>query len=357
MSRKRAYIPETPEFFYMPSRSIPRLTLSQTGPRRPQFPSQFSVGSRRTGGYASTVRRGRGARNRTMRDHRIAKMTRKSYRGPLTKKVIKKKLTKMCHFMKQQEATHTRRERYTGSVKSLTNTRTYGNVCFNLGTLQGAMNALRFYDTATDTMKTIDLANGTYNRDVNVSIYRKLTVRNNYHVPCVVSVYSCTPRDSTNNLLLSAFTGGLADQNNPASNSDLMTLKDSDDVKKIWSIKTMFSGVLRAGRQKTFANSVRRFLFDISKNQFDTNQYQKKQGGHCWIISVSGVVGHDSVVGTQQGHIDSGVDYSATATIKIHYDAGKDLNDFSLVDGATAFTNVGRITNQPLAAQQNYQIT
>lgn len=274
------------------------------------------------------------------------------YRGPLTKKVIKRKLKKMCNYMKQHEAVHVHRERFHGNVVSSVKTVEYREVdaagC--LSCVEGAMTGLRFYDPGTDTLVTRNPAAQTFQNDISVQLYRKMMFKNNYQIPCLLQVFSCTPKFDTSNRPLYYFDQGMFDQGNPNNRSPLLFLNDSVELKAAWKCKRVINKVVQPGGMISCSNASKEFKYDNSVADSHNLQYQQKFEGHVWFIRVQGVLGHDTVVVAEQGIMQGGIDYIIDNTYTFKYDAGKDLHDITIDDQtASAFTNGAVCSSRPFA--------
>jgi hypothetical protein len=267
---------------------------------------------------------------------------------------LKRKVARLTKFMNQQRAVHTHRQRVTAKyacgtkVASVSSTDIGGKI----SDIETAMANLRYYDPGTNTLITADAASGTYNRDISVSIYRKFVLKNNYLVPVNLQVFSCIPRDTTNVGPLSLYNSGMQDQGNPGTTSALCYVSDCEDLKHVYNVKALINRVVMPGGTATCRVSTPMFSYTIATNDAHNNSYQKAQGGHVFLIRVTGTLGHDTVVTAEQGLVTAGVDAMLDVTYKFNYDAGKDLNDVSVNDASDTFTNGGQVGNRPTAAQQ-----
>lgn len=278
------------------------------------------------------------------------------YKRIKRRRTYKCKVKKLCKFMKQQQAVHLHRRR---ESRNLIAAEKQTNLfCWNTGgnmtEIQVAMASLRFYDPSTNALVTNDLSSGTYARDVSISIARKIMLRNNYHIDVYVQVWSCTPKESTNVDALQCYNSGLVDQGNPSNQSPLIQFKDSLDLKNLWTCKLMKKGTLKPGESFMAKSFAKQFEFNISTFDEQTEQYQKSQGGHCWVVRIVGAVAHDTVTFSKVGVARSAIDVLVDAETRITYDAGKDLHDISVVDNSDPLLNAGRVSHQPVAAQQGY---
>lgn len=265
-------------------------------------------------------------------------------------------LNKICKFMKHVTSVHKHYERsaahYSCGSKNVEYYESYVG-----GTILGIENAmanLRYFDPTTNDVIVKNPAVGTYNRDINVSIYRKLTFRNNYISPVHVQIYSCTPKESTAITPATARANGLAKQGAPPTDSVLLLPKFSEELRNLWVVKPCYDKILKAGENGWCDNYTKAFDYDISTNDVQTAAFQKRQGGHSWLIRISGVICHDSVQVNELGLGEGAIDCMIDVCFTFKYDSGKDLEDYSVNDISSLFTNTGRFSLKPAALQESY---
>lgn len=280
------------------------------------------------------------------------------HKGPLTKGKIRMKLKSICNFMKSQEATHTHKERAASNLIASSGVTAYGAYDYggSLSRHEAAFANLRFYDPGTNALVSgQDLGAGVYDRNTRMSIFRKMTFRNNYVAPVEIRCYKCKPKRDTSQGPLIYVDAGLADQGDVSKDSPLMFPTDSRQFRDMYSTVTV-KKILQPGKSLVVSDYQPFFQFDISTNQVHNTVYQRKQGGYILMVRVTGVLGHDTVpVPDQVGVTQCGVDWIADTKYVIKYDAGKDLEDYTVVDNSDVFSNAGRFSMKPVAAQETYQ--
>lgn len=282
--------------------------------------------------------------------------------GPQSNKTKKltNRVNRLAKSLKSDQAIHTHRRRNVlaagcnaGEVNNV------GVQSLNTTTLEDAMAFLRYYNPAVPgTLTTADANTGTYNRQIHfASIATKFTVRNNYKVPCHISIYSCTPKHDTNIAPMSFYGSGATDQGGVATTSPLLFPSDIQLVKENWSMKRVKNTLLQPGAQTSASHYLKGIDYNPSVVDTHTLQFQKKYGGHQWVVRIEGVIGHDTVAAdylTMQSQVDTIVDFKFVIT----YDAGVNLNDFSVDDNSSAsFTNSGVVSNKPASSNQAYSLT
>lgn len=248
------------------------------------------------------------------------------------------KVKKLCKFMNQQQATHVHRYRstaqytvsngqqtVTGSVAEGTNAR-----------LEAAMATLRYFDPATNSLVVANPTSGTYQRDISVRIYRRVTMKNNTNAPVRVEIYSCLPKVDTSIEPVTAFVNGLADQGAPSTTSPLVRFKDSIQLKDLWNCKLVKKTTLQPSQTISATKWHKSFDYNFALIDVHALEYQKKYGGHYWAFVLNGVIVHDAttktLVAQGRGDVDCQFDTAWTFT----YDAGKDLHNISVFDASPA---------------------
>lgn len=275
---------------------------------------------------------------------------------------LNRRITALSKSVKSDQAIHTHRRRdflQVGcAVDQVVNTGIEG---INTTNLELAMANLRYYDPAVPgTLVTANASTGTYTRQIHFkSVTQKLTVRNNYQVPCMVTIYAATPKEDTNISAVSFYSSGVADQTiGPmAVTSPLLYLTDIDLVRDNWNIRRVKQIFLQPGSQ-TYAFHATSKPFDYDPSNVDSHnlQFQKKYGAFQFIIRVEGPYGHDTAAAeatTLQAQVEMFVDTKFVIT----YDAGVNLTDFSEDNNAsTTFTNGGVVSNKAVADNQGYSV-
>lgn len=312
----------------------------------------------------SSAKRRRPIKRRLTRPTKFAKKT------ALTKKrrysryrsnrlsLLTKRVNNLTKSVSSDQAKHTHRRRdvlgVAGEIRQASNTVADGTTTT---LLEQVMAFLRYYDPATPgTLVTADAATGTYSRQIHFArISEKLTVRNNYQVPVMVKVYSCTPKVDTNSDPATFFSAGVTDQGASLSTSSpLLSPTDIHNVTRNWNMKLAINQRLEPGREVHAYKYHKAFDYDPAVYDSHALQYQKKFGGHVFYFRITGCLGHDTAASewtTIKGAIDTVLDRTFVMT----YDAGVNLDDYSVDDNSSAsFTNGGVVSNKPMADNQAY---
>lgn len=271
-------------------------------------------------------------------------------------KDLEKKVKDISALLENDRATHTHRYRAVARVLSSVNSVT--QTAFSTGSitsLETAMANLRFFDPGTNALVTADPSTGTYQRDILCNVNTKMTLRNNYQTPADVRLYFCRPKADTSISPTSAFTNGLTDQGNPSSSSPVMYLTDSQQFKELWSIEASKKVILEPGEMCSLSYYIKDFEYDFASSDAHSLAHQRRYNGYSWVIRIVGVLGHDTTL-DEQGFLQCGVDAVQDVTYVFKYDAGKDLNDYSISDNSSTFTNGGVVSSKPVSDNIGYSV-
>lgn len=277
------------------------------------------------------------------------------------KRSMKCTVKKLCKWVKHHTAVHEHRMRESAAIQSAHKACNLG--CYSLGgtvaNIQSALAELKFWRASDNTVVKVDQNVGGFQRDFNISVYRRCHVQNNYHVPCYLEVYSCTPKTDTDIDPLTAYNNGIDDQNLGAAGDQVQPLvrfRDSEELGLLWTCKKVGAKRLNPGQYMTAKSYTKEFRYSPNLEDDQKDIFQKRFAGHCWVVRIVGVLSHDSVTPTQ-GISQAGADLLFDAEYRIRYDGGKDMHNISISDNSDATVNNAIVSNQPLAAQQRYLVT
>lgn len=266
---------------------------------------------------------------------------------------IKKQIKRINKQLSNEQAIHTHRRRYVGTITGNPNVTTLTEHPLTITILEASMGALRYYNPATNALVTNDPTTGTYNREMLVEVSTKLMYANNFQVPVKVRVYICIPKEDTSIVPKTAVTNGLTDQGNPTATSQLVYPTDSDEFKALYRSKLIINKTLQPGQSFSVNHHVKQFSYDISNKDEHNLAFQRKAGGHAYLTRLCGVLAHDSVQ-DETGFSPYGIDYKHDMTFKFTYDAGQMLRDFSISDTSDTFTTAAIVSNKPVSDNQSY---
>lgn len=254
--------------------------------------------------------------------------------------------------------THIERTRDTGRVVGSVNN--IGQNSYDLSTvttIESVLANLRYYNpSAPATLTTASGTTGTYQKEFLIKRnYAKFFCRNNYQVPCEVSLYLVVPKEDTSITPLTAFQNGLADVGNPSSTSPLVYPSDSPQFMDLWKIVKTKKAYLLPGKSCQITHSTKSFQYDPSLVDSHSLTYQSRYGSMAILVRVEGPLGHDTTA-NEQGSLVATLDYQIEKVIEIKYSAGADIKYIISNDNSNTFTNGGVVSNMPVSDNQQYSI-
>ena len=191
------------------------------------------------------------------------------------------------------------------------------------------------------------------------SAYLKLTLKNNYQIPCEVDMYMVTPKHDTSSNPLADWQTGIDDNPNttitaPTQIGQFPT--DFDTFTKLWSIKKVFTKTLSPGQSCMVTNTVKDITIDPAYLDANAEAYQRSLKSYAYMYVVRGVLGHEQDAGTSNvGLTQAGVDWHIKSIYKVNYDAGIRLNDVR-IDTQLDATIAPFVTSQKDTDNQIYSI-
>jgi len=277
-----------------------------------------------------------------------------------TLKAIARDVRQLKQEQEREIAIHTAKYRDTGRVLSLANQCSYLSVSSSdAGSYETILSQLRYYDPSSpSTLVNADGTTGTYDKNFNFTkIYAKMNVRNNYQVPCKVTIFVVKPKQTTSISPITAYTNGLSDVGNPTSTSPLLHLTDSPQFNDLWKIESSVKKVLQPGEELSLIHTQKKpSIYDPSLTDSQTQTYQTKFYCRQFVIRVEGILGHDTSA-DEQGTMLAGVDYQQNRRWEVHYDAGIPLNYLTQVDLSDSFTNGGVCSQKPIPDNIAYSVS
>lgn len=228
----------------------------------------------------------------------------------------------------------------------------------NMAAYESVLGNLKFFNpSAPGTLISASGATGTYYREY---LFRSVssihTVKNNYQIPCKVTLYYCTVKNDTNIGPITAFTDGISDGSNAASTSLFINLTDSDEFNDLWRIAKKKTKLLLPGRQMSLSYRFNNMLYSPATYDSHTSTYQKRFKCFVVICRVEGVQAHDSAA-NEVGFTNAGVDVTWRTSYKVQYDAGGDINYLYVSENQDSFTNGPLVSSMPVADNINYSVT
>lgn len=292
-------------------------------------------------------------------------MSRSGNKGPYKrptlrrKKGLKNQVKELKRLAESDMGTHIDRVRETDrTLVASVNQKQFAQAnLINCSKIETALSNLKYYDpTAPTTLVTASAASGSFQKEFLVeTAHCKFHFRNNYQIPARVCVYICRPKSDTSIGPFSAFTSGLTDVGGPSATSPLVYPTDSEQFNDLWtSVKTK-KVLLQPGSEFSMTHSAKSFQYDPSYFDSHNLEFIKKYGACAILISVEGVIGHDTTA-DEQGTLLAGIDWYTDCTYKIKYAAGADIKQVVVTNNSDSFTNGPVISNKPVSDNQNYSV-
>lgn len=225
--------------------------------------------------------------------------------------------------------------------------------------IEVAATKLRYFDPGTNAMVTASAATGTYTRSVRVWLQDRIEICNNYRTACHVELYSCIPKVDTNDTPTVAYSQSMVDQGNPDAESVLVNFGDAKELKKMWTLKRVQSKWLNGGQTMVAFRRSKSFDYDFAVADEQTQEYQRRYGGHIWLIRVYGAIAHDNVSGVTQAchYMEASVDVITQQHFNFFYDAGKNVREISIDESQMPASLTGATHSQrPRADNQVYSV-
>lgn len=224
-------------------------------------------------------------------------------------------------------------------------------------TYEDALAQLRFFDPTTpNTLVQASGASATYRREYSINYYHMSEIRNNYQIPCKVTLYVCSPKVDTSIGPATAYTNGLADIGNPSSTSQLLHLTISPQFNELWKIESSKTKMLQPGQQMSISHGIKSIMYDPSLIDSHALAYQKSVKSTVIIVRLEGCLAHDSAA-NEQGFALSGIDINYQLKMVVKYDAGADIEYVYINDQANTFTNGALVSSYPVADNIGYSLS
>lgn len=223
----------------------------------------------------------------------------------------------------------------------------------NLARTEAALANLRYYDPANPAT-LLTAAGGTGGQQKEFFIEKfgsKIEFRNTSQNTCSVRVYYVSPKGDTSIGPVDAIQSGVTDQNagSYVIQSKLAFPTDSVDFNKMYKIRFSKVVTLPAGYEKSLSFNDTPYKYDPSLADLHALQYQPKWRCGFWLIRTESGIVDSATTGAGYGKTRLAIGIRTTFVIK--YDAGAELNDYSV--DATGIVNTGTL-NTPVPTNTSY---
>ncbi len=251
---------------------------------------------------------------------------------------------------------HIEKQRNSGSIAAAVHASKFtSHTGVTVTILEGILANLRFFNPSVPgTLTTAAGGTGTYQRDYYFhSVFSTYMARNNYQIPCKVTVYCFVPKSDTNITPATAYTNGLTDIGAPTATSALMYPTDSIQLNDLWKIAVSKSVILEPGESCKIVYKAKKFQFDPSFVDSHSLSYQSRYGCHTFGARVEGILGHDTVETDEFTTLAGQIDIQLDHRYEVSYDAGIDVTTVIVDDSSSAtFTTGGVVSNKPVSDNQ-----
>lgn len=223
--------------------------------------------------------------------------------------------------------------------------------------IENVLTNLKYYDPSNPaTLLTASGITGAFSKDFQFkNCYFQATCKNNYQVPCEVTIYAVQSKADTNIVATVAYTNGLTDVGAPSNTSVLVHITDSLQFTDLYNIKHSKKNYLQPGQQMEFGFGVNDFTYDPSLSDSHSNEFQKTFNDVQFVIRVQGQLSHDTVA-DEQGLSIACVDVLYEHKWEVRYVAGADIKLVVASSGLNAPTNGFINSNKPISDNQAFSL-
>lgn len=207
--------------------------------------------------------------------------------------------------------------------------------------IEVALEELTYYDPATPaSFKTAAFGNGLQEKEVmGLGHTMKLEVKANYEIPASVEIWLCTVKTDTSTDPFNSFVAGLSNSSSATITSPQVYPHDSKVLTDLWHIKRVVKRILLPGDSVVYSHTSEPYTYDPSLFDTQVSAFQKRFKSIGFLLRLTGLLGHDSTITTQQGLTQARVDIQLNRTYKFKYAAGTDTTSQFIVDGEDVASN------------------
>lgn len=260
------------------------------------------------------------------------------------KKTLTKKVNELSRQVKSTTSTYIKKSR--GFDQLINTTDNYVNVVnhdlCSITQIQAAIDNVKYFDPATPgTLINVNLTTPTFQNQVLIKrSYGRIVCRNNYGVPCKVTIYICSTKKDTSITPIAAINNGLSDMSNATISSPLIYPTDIHDFNDLWKIDKSKSIQLNPGDECSLSHSYPEYRYDVSLADSHGTEYSTYFHGSVMMVRLTGVLCHGATSGASS--IKAGVDYTYERIFEVQYAGGIDTRYLEISDNPE--TMVGAAT-------------
>jgi hypothetical protein len=311
---------------------------------------------------------------RRTKRQRMTRTGKASDRSVQKRKGKKSKGGKTVCLSKCHDSTHT--WRYVENISSVANQNTgkVFNIALSGTQLENAFETIRTYNgQATPSVDVHDLADASVHRTVTIdNVHDSLTFYNLNQVGVEVEVYLLQCRNTTNQGVSQTLSNALEDQfvsrndlvtetnqtTGDFQNSALWYPNEISGFKKFWKSKKVLDTIIKPGERRTVTHNTGMFDYQPHVRDNGPTTFSPAWKSHGFLIRFHGVPVRNTNVASSGAALVRPIvalDMELKRTVKVAYDAGIDLRDFSFstphsrADAVTVGGAIGK-NGEPVAS-------
>jgi len=247
---------------------------------------------------------------------------------------LKKQVARIQQQLSTQTGTYTQKTRVYGAVL----TSAAGECAYHVQSMNSVVNlsavidAVKYFNPSVPgTLISVDMTAPTFQQEVLFTkSYLNCLVRNNYSVPCKVTVYMLRSKTDNSISPTTAMSSSLTDQSNATIASPLIYPTDCHEFNDLWRIEKSQTVTLQPGKEFTYSMASKPFKFDPPLADDVSTTYQPKYHGNACMIRLDGVLGHGATSGIK--YLSAGIDYRFEKIYTVKYPAGINVQYTEIVD-------------------------
>lgn len=212
----------------------------------------------------------------------------------------------------------------------------------NMSSLEGKLSAVPMVDTSVSPPVKADTdltptSSTNFSQQFDIKYGTHAQWSNNYAVPVWIDAYCLVPKEDTIHSPVTAFANGLVDQGNVSATSVHVFPSHSATFNQFWKINDHKRVCLAPG-ESVHLGYKKGFKFDPSHIDFDSSDYQAKYGSHTYATRIQGCFGHSLTTPANTGSSIASVDLVVDEHLKLKYEGGIKMTNYTMVDVALAQT-------------------
>lgn len=280
------------------------------------------------------------------------KVKRRAAKKSITTSVSKgqvKKWNKAFNLAKVDIGTYTEYDRAVNLYTCGERASSFNSKNFNLTGIQAAVDALDYYNPATNALITTDITAAAFNnktQEIWVELYTTATWINNYGAPLWIDTYLYVPKTDNSLNPVTCFTNGLVDKGSPSATSVFVYPSMSKILNDLWD-QTHITKVCLGPGESTTAKFKKKFKYDPALVIDQTDQFQARFGAHSYGCRLEGCFGHSVTTPANLGSSVAKVDFFRDMKMVIKYGAGLNVKKIVIGGDDSADQTGGTVLGWP----------